>query len=59
MIMQDVRISQRFWDMRPHGPSNVNPFSEEHFPSIFRVTCLILLFFGPEDGGDMFFQNVI
>jgi hypothetical protein len=44
----DIIMSYIFWDIRPCNPLKV------------KQSCRLLLgiFFDPEDGGDMFLQNV-
>jgi hypothetical protein len=52
-----------FWDITLFSPLKVNQRSEGTYCISLFVTCfhagiLLSLFFDPEDGGDMFLQNV-
>jgi hypothetical protein len=47
--------SSVFWDTNPRSPLKV---SMKQVSYLFHADFLIGLFFGPEDGGDMFLRNV-
>jgi hypothetical protein len=69
-----VMKSSIFWDTTPHSPLKVNRLfggtsllhlqgrkicqARNQLATCFHAAFLLLIFFDPEDGGDMFLRNV-
>jgi hypothetical protein len=53
-----VMKSTIFWDITPCSPLSVNQSESGWQAELFHAGFLLGLFFGPEDGGDMFLRNI-